>query len=149
MRRAAAGFLLLALGCSSSGPRIAREEPEITVRQISNVADAARQISGNITVQYSVTIHNTTSTLLTLKRADLQSIGAGAYTLPPTSKPFNVVLSPGETQTVELWAPAVIEDVTVAGANGPVTIRGILQFDSPTGQFQSVVVQQVHASGGV
>ena len=43
----------------------------------------------------------------------------------------------------------MIEDATISGANGPVTIRVSMQYDTPGGMMQSVAVQQVHASGGV
>ena len=132
---------ILAACASTSHP-----EPEILLTQLSNVADIARHITGGITVQYRLAIHNTTPDRLTLRRADFQSVGAGAYSLPAFSRPFQDSIDPGETKAVEVWGSAVIDDPTIAGANGPVTIRAVLLFDSPNGSFQSVIVQQVHAS---
>ena len=48
---------------------------------------------------------------------------------------------------VEFWAPASIDDPTILGANGPVTIRLTLYYETAAGTFQSIVVQQVQAGG--
>lgn len=103
-------------------------------------------MTGGVSVQYGISINNTTTTSLRFKRIDIQSVGMGAYSLAPTSKPFDVTLAPGETRVVELWAPAIIDNNTIVGANGPVTLRAVAHFESAAGQFQSVVVQQVRGS---
>jgi len=143
----ALGLLLTA--CSSAAPdskQAPRSEPEIKISQLSNISEAARHITGAISVQYRVDIANHASEPITVKRIDVQSIGIGAYTLQPASRPFDVALKAGELKSVELWAPAVIEDPTIVGANGPVTLRVTVHYDTAAGPTQSVVVQQVHAS---
>ncbi len=140
--RPVAALFLLAIACStaSSGP-----QPDIQLAQLSNVGDAARHMTGGVSVQYQLSIHNTTSDALRIRRVDLQSVGMGAYSLPATTRAFDVALAPGETRTIDLWGAAVIDAATIVGANGPVTIRAVVQFDAPSRQFQSVVVQQVNA----
>ncbi len=98
-------------------------------------------------MQYRVDLVNRTKEPITIKRIDVVSLGAGAYTLRPTSSPFNVRLNPGDAQAIQFWASAVIEDPTIVGANGPVTLRVTLTYDTPAGATQTIVVQQVHASG--
>lgn len=139
----------LALGCASSGSPSGAPDPEMQLVQLSNVADVARNVTGGIAVQYQLTIHNTTPNTLHLKRVELQSIGAGAYTLPSLSQAFDRTIDPGETAAIDLRGAAYIADATIAGANGPVTIRAIAQFDSSAGRQQTVVVQQVHPNGSV
>jgi hypothetical protein len=118
--------------------------PGVTIVQTSGVGLAARNVTGPISVRYAVRVQNAAPQPITLKRIQAQSVGAGAYTLGSTSKPFNVTIAPESHQDVELWASAVIDQATITGANGPVTLRLILFFDSPLGPFQDVVVQQVN-----
>ena len=61
-----------------------------------------------------------------------------------TIKPFETAIAAASHEDVELSAGAFVESNSVVGANGPVTLRLILFFDSPKGPFQHVVVQQVN-----
>ena len=122
-------------------------EPELLVQQISNIPEAARYMNGRISVQYAVALKNVTPVGLQLKRIDVQSVGYGAYTLAPTSLPFDVAIAPGETKVVQFWGAAFIDSSTIMGANGPVTLRAVAQFDSAKGPVRTTVVQQVHESG--
>jgi hypothetical protein len=146
-----ASLALLLLGCASAATQNAppANEPEIHISQLSNVSDAARHISGGISVQYRVDVTNRAKEPITLRRVDLVSLGAGAYTLRPTSYPFDKMLVAGETTALQFWVPANIDDPTIVGANGPVSVRLTLQYDTPAGRTQSIVVQQVHAMAGV
>lgn len=123
---------------------VAITDPEIEITQLSMVPGAARYISGGLPIKYSVKVANHDKQPITLTRIDVQSIGMGAYTLNPTSRPFKMKVAPDGLMAAEFWVPAQIDDVTVYGANGPVTLRCVAQFDSPVGQFQRVFVQQVH-----
>jgi hypothetical protein len=140
---------LFLIGCASApDSNKPSSEPAILITQLSNVAEVARQISGGISVQYRVEVTNRAKEPITIKRIDVISLGAGAYTLRPASTPFNAQLNPGESQALQFWASAFIDDVTILGANGPVTLRVTVHYDTPAGSTQSIVVQQVHASGG-
>ena len=76
-------------------------------------------------------------------------MGYGAYDVPSTSRPFKAVIQSDQTQVVDFWVPANIKNTSLIGANGPVTLRITASFDSPDGQFQQTVVQQVNSSTGV
>ncbi|HJT18010.1 MAG TPA: hypothetical protein VJ853_11500 [Thermoanaerobaculia bacterium] len=145
--------MTLALGCASAAPQqnttAPLNEPEIQIAQLSNVADAARHMTGPLSVQYQVHIGNPANVPITIKRIDVNSIGTGAYTVRPTSNPFNQSLQPGHAVALTFWAPAFVDDVTIAGANGPVTLRVAVQYETPNGTSQAIAVQQVHASGGL
>jgi hypothetical protein len=144
-------LLIATLASCASSPSTPQKapipEPEVNIRQLSNVAEAARYVTGGISVQYRVDVTNVAKEPITLKRIDLQSMGYGAYDLAPTSRPFDVKIAPGQSAFVEMWGAASIETASIVGANGPVTLRGIMQFESAAGAFQSVVVRQVHANG--
>ncbi|HEY8712604.1 MAG TPA: hypothetical protein VIM68_07005, partial [Thermoanaerobaculia bacterium] len=86
---------------------------------------------------------------ITLKQVNVVSIGYGAYDVPSTSRPFKALIQADQTQVVDFWVPANIQNTSLVGANGPVTLRVTAFFDSPDGQFQQVVVQQVNPSAGV
>jgi hypothetical protein len=142
---------VLLIGCASAAPHgqtAPLTEPEIHISQLSNVSDVARHIVGNISVQYRVEVANRANQPITLKRIDLVSLGAGAYTLRPTSYPFEAQLKPGQATALQFWVPAFIDDPTIIGANGPVTLRVTVQYNTPTGGSQATVVQQVHALPG-
>ncbi|HYS55862.1 MAG TPA: hypothetical protein VER58_19040 [Thermoanaerobaculia bacterium] len=137
------------VSCASAVPdskKAALDEPQIQITQLSNIAEAARHMTGNISVQYRVDVENRAKVPITLKRIDIVSLGAGAYNLRPTSAPFSEQLNPGETRAVQIWAPAFIDNPTIIGANGPVTVRATVYYDSPLGTSQSIVVQQVNTS---
>lgn len=122
-------------------------KPEIAISQLSSVPPAAEHTGGGLPIQYRLRVGNRSSEEITLKRIGLQSIGAGAYTVAPTSQAVRVPVTPDSFEAVDFWVPAFVEFNTTLGSNGPVTLRVTLQFDSPVGQFQEVVVRQVSASG--
>ncbi|HXI13093.1 MAG TPA: hypothetical protein VNM92_10680 [Thermoanaerobaculia bacterium] len=121
----------------------ALSEPEIFIQQLSRTPVAARHVTGPLPVNFRVSVRNNSSTLLTLTRVRVESMGEGAYTLTSNAQAFNKEIEPARQASVEFWAPATAE-TTITGSNGPVTIRGIAYFKSATGAFQKVFVQQVH-----
>ena len=139
--------LLLALGCASSGAP-AGPEPDVTLIQLSRVAEGTQYDTGPVTAHYAVEVKNTTAEPLQLRRVTVLSIGGGSYTLPSYSQGFNETIVPGETKSVDFWAPAYVSIQTVAGANGPVTLRGTLEFEAGSKKFQKVVVQNLAPAGG-
>ncbi|HSP17592.1 MAG TPA: hypothetical protein VLV78_22800 [Thermoanaerobaculia bacterium] len=147
--------LVLLSGCSSmqsdSGMGSAKvdiAEPQLLIRQISTVPAAAQHIEGGIPVQYSLAVQNRAAQPITLKQVGVVSMGYGAYNVSGT-RPFKTVIQPGQTEVVQFWVPANIDNASLVGANGPVTLRVTTRFDSPLGQFQNIVVQQVNATTGV
>ena len=147
MRRAFAVLVLGLAACSAN--QLSRKspiaEPEVVIEQTSNVAPAARNITGGITVRFRVRVRNLANEVVTLKRIDMRSIGIGSYTIDGISQAFNVGIKPGSESAVEFWAAGFIADPSVTGANGPVTLRAVMLFDSASGQLQTVVTQQVRS----
>lgn len=139
--------LLLALGCASGGAP-SGPEPDVTLIQLSRVAEGTQYDTGPVTVHYAVEVKNTLAEPVQLRRVTMLSIGGGSYTLPSYSQGFNETIGPGETRSVAFWAPARVAIPTVAGANGPVTLRGTLEFEAGPKKFQKVVVQNIGPAGG-
>ena len=139
--------LLLALGCASGGAP-SGPEPDVTLIQLSRVAEGTQYDTGPVSAHYAVEVKNTLTEPLQLRRVTVQSIGGGSYTLPAHSQGFNETIGPGETKQVAFWAPAYVSMQTVAGANGPVTVRGMLEFEAGSRKFQTVVVQNIGPAGG-
>jgi hypothetical protein len=139
--------LLFALGCASSGAP-SGPEPDVTLVQLSRVAEGTQNDTGPVSAHYGVEVKNTLTEPLQLRRVTVQSIGGGSYTLPSHSQGFNETIGPGETKSVSFWAPAYVSMQTVAGTNGPVTVRGMLEFEAGSRKFQTVVVQNIAPAGG-
>ena len=148
-------LVLFAVSCASmksdsglGNKKVEITKPEIEIRQLSLVPIAARHSQGALPVKYELRVANRSEETITLKRINVQSMGEGAYTVNPASHPFNKKIVPGGYEIVEFWIPAVVDIDTIMGANGPVTLRGIVHFDSTVGQFDEVFVQQVNALSG-
>ena len=149
-------ILLLLSACSTmksdSGLGAAKVDvikPDIRIQQLSSVPSAARHVEGGIPIQYALHVLNHSTEPITLKQVSVVSMGYGAYDVPQTSRPFKAVIEPEHTQVVDFWVPANVSTSSLVGANGPVTLRVVAVFDSPVGQFQQIVVQQVNAGTGV
>jgi hypothetical protein len=138
---------LTLFGCASSGTA-SGPEPDVTLIQLSRAAEGTQYDTGPVTTHYAVEVKNTLTESIRLDRVNVQSIGGGAYTLPAYSQAFNETLAPGETKQVAFWAPGYVATPTVAGSNGPVTVRGILDFTAAGKKFQKVVVQNIASYGG-
>ena len=151
---AAVAVVLLLASCaatrSDSGlgnAKVAIARPDVAISQLSSVPAAAEHAGGGLPVHYRLRVANRAGEEITLKRISLQSIGAGAYTVQPTSQSVTARVAPDAFESVDFWVPAYVEYNTALGANGPVTLRLTLQFDSPVGQFQEIVVRQVSGAG--
>jgi hypothetical protein len=138
--------LLILVSCATNsaapGP-----DPDINIYQVSRVAVGTEHDTGPISTQFAVEVKNKMTEPLNLRRVAVQSIGGGSYTLPSYSQAFNETIAPGETKRVAFWAPAFVSLNTVAGANGPVTLRASLEFEAGGKKFQRVEVQNVGTMG--
>lgn len=141
--------LLIVVGCASSDNTASSgPEPDVALIQLSRVPEGTQYDTGPVSAHYAVEVKNTLAEPVALRRVAVQSIGGGSYTLPAYSQGFNETIAPGETKRVSFWAPAYVAIQTVAGANGPVTLRGTLEFEAGTRKFQKIVVQNIAPEGG-
>lgn len=151
---AASVVLLIAAGCSSGSAanqpnakkKVAR--PEILLVQTSGVPIAARHSDGMLSVHYAMRVENRADETIKLRNVTVQSITEGAYSVEPSSRPFNLAIEPKQKGQVEFWAVARPSG-TLIGANGPVTIRVTCQFDSANGKFQHITMQHVNTRAAI
>lgn len=129
--------------CTTANATANLIEPEFRIRQVGGQAYAARHVQGAISVNFQVEIINRSAEPLEVNRIQVESMGAGAYSLPSSSRPFARTIPPEHIEVFELWVPASTE-TTILGANGPVTIRSVVSFTSSIGKFQKVYVRQVN-----
>lgn len=121
--------------------------PEFVVRQSSGVGVAARNMTGNLPIRFEIEVRNPSGEPIQLDRIQVETMGLGAYSISPQSKPFTLTIGSNRAALVEMWAPAVASD-TILGLNGPVTLRLTANFSSEFGKFQRVVVTQVNDQSG-
>lgn len=139
-----AALLFLTVSCASNRQPVAQLiEPDFVVRQTSTMPNAARHVTGAIPVSYEVDVINKSEETLTLEQIRLETVGAGAYVLPQTSRPFDREIKPQHVATVKMELTASAQN-TIQGSNGPVTVRGTAYFKSPYGKFQKTFLQQLN-----
>ena len=143
MRRFALVAILMALACASDRTN-AIPDPDFSLVQISRMPEAASHITGSFPVKYRLHVGNHAPIPITLRAVNVSSVGMGAYDVPSSSRPFNVQIGPEQSAEVEFFVPAVVQDPTILGANGPVTLHGIATFDSSMGQFQRSFMLQAN-----
>ncbi len=140
-------LLSFAAGCASSDAT-SSIEPEVTLVQLSRMAEGTQYDTGPVLVHYRVEVRNPTDAPIRLERVSVQSIGGGAYDLPEHSQGFDVTIASKETRSVELWAPASVANPALSGSNGPVTIRATLDLDAAGKKFQKISMQNISPAGG-
>jgi hypothetical protein len=145
MKKLAALSVLLAVACvtnNTAGSKV--PDPEVRLDQTSTMPGAAEYVTGSIPVSFLMSVTNRAAIPITLKRAEVASIGeAGGYIVQQTSVPFNVTLAPGASDSVAFTVSAVNVGNNVTGANEPVTIRVTSIYDTSEGALQTVVIRQV------
>lgn len=147
MRRLLLPALLLFASCSvQQASKANLPEPTIELNQVSRVQDPTHDMTGPLSIQFEVTVTNNAGEPIELRRVDLQSVGFGSYNVSATH-PFAVTIAPGATQSATFWAAGSIQTSSMNGANGPVTLRASLQFQTAGGPFQSTVIRSVNRQG--
>lgn len=160
MRKLLALSLVLLGACaSSSGSKATKASvkhhtdalrPQIEIAQTSGLAIAARYMEGAFSVRYAVRVTNPSAAEITLRRVTVQSVTEGAYYVGPFSMPFNRAVAASKHEDVQFWAPAQTSPYSVVGANGPVMLRVVCEFDSlADGRFQQVVTRVVNPRASV
>jgi len=131
-------------GCASNNNASNVPDPEVRLDQTSTVPGAAEYVTGGIPVSFRMQVTNRASIPITLKRVEVTSIGeAGGYQVPQSQVPFNVILTPGASSSVNFTIAAVSTGMNVTGVNEPVTIRVTSVYDSAEGTLRNIVIRQV------
>lgn len=153
----AAAVAVFVVACSSSSnpsgsaSKAAADstKPEILIEQTSSVPVAARHTDGALPVHYALRVANRALEPITLKQVSVQSVSVGAYSVAPTSKPFDVRIDAQQKQDVEFWVSG-LPSGSIVGANGPVTLRVTCFFENAAGEkFQEIVMRRVNERASI
>jgi hypothetical protein len=92
--------------------------------------------SGNTApANIDVSVTNTATVPIVLRRLEVDSPGMGTYGLVRTSRTFRENIGPGETKNVTVFATAV---TNVRSPSEPLTIRVIADFESGTDRWREI-----------
>lgn len=139
-------LLIAVAGCGTGSKSSAKAgRPEVRITQLTVMPVAARHTTGGMPVQYRVRLRNNGTTPLTLERVTIVSVGSGAYEVSHTA-PIDLTVEPEQSREKDFWAPTELSE-SVAGANGPVTLRVVAYLKNASGTFEDVTVQNVNAMG--
>jgi hypothetical protein len=142
IRRLALVAFALVTACAAD--QLAMPEPDFALLQLTQMPDVASHTTGNFPVQYRLQIGNRGQVPITLKALEIASVGMGAYDVPSQTRPFNIQIAPGRDSVVDFFANASVQSPTILGANGPVTLHGIVTFYCQTGEFQKSFMLQAN-----
>ncbi len=137
--------VVLFASCASSsgkpGPKI--PEPGIGLEQVVGPAQLNYPY-GPIEVKFSLAVQNNAPHPITLIRVDVGSLNpqGGAYSLRRDFYNFRETIPANGQAAVSFWAKAFSWGRSIR-ENEPVTIRGIVYFESPAGTFQKVFIRDL------
>lgn len=140
---AAALFAAAAFSCASGTPQ--NERVKLHLEQL--VGASPVQTVGRFDVQFGLQVDNPTNETVTLKNVELTQIGTGSYQIRREDATgagdhyaFNQPIAPGQSGQVTFWVHAFQRVLPgTFGASEPVTLRALVYFESPSGQFHQVI----------
>jgi len=151
MRTVVAFSVLLVAAACTSGNQLSKNvahipQPEITIIGRTDMTNIPTVASG-IQAHFEFRIVNQADVPITLRRIDLDSLGGGSIGIQARNRQFNTVIAPHSAQSVDFLTTAFINDPNSFSGRSPVQIRAAALFDSPDGNLQKVVQQQVRLDG--
>ena len=139
---------LTVLSCASNDAKNNRVKMEL--EQLTGASSV--QPTGRFDVQFGLQVENPTNEAVTLKSVEMSQIGSGSYQIrqpgptggTPDHYNFSETIAPGQTKSVSFWVHAYQRVLPGSfGASEPVTVRALVYFDSPSGQFHQVVQKTI------
>lgn len=139
--------------CSSSSPATKPQkaripEPEFEIRQLVGPPEL-NYPQGSTEVKFRLDIGNHADVAITLSRVELVTVNppGGAYTLDRRAYYFRKTIDPHQSVAVEFWARATGYGQGRRDTE-PVTIRGLLYFETPDGYLRHVFVKEIGQHAG-
>ena len=142
-------FVLLAIvisGCASGGDKPKGPEPQFDMYQVGDHTFSLRY-SGVQAVGFELTVTNPTTEPLTLRHIKFSTIGSGAYYVDQTPQFFNLDVPPRRT-AVKAFSLRVYAQGGDIGSREPVSLRAIVQFETPEGKFQKIYFPRLNPTDG-
>lgn len=150
MRTLLAAAAIAAVACSSSGPATPKQKaqippPDLQIRQLVGPPELNYE-EGAIEVKYRFEIGNRAEVPITLSRLEIVTVNpeGGAYTLDSRHRAyyFHRTINAHEHAAVDFWAKAYGYGRS-SRENEPVTVRGTLYFETPSGYYDQVFVKEI------
>ena len=148
MRSLLAVTVIALAACSSSAPATSKQqakipEPEFELRQLLGPAEN-NYVEGAFEVKFLLEIGNRADVPMTLSRVELVVVNppGGAYTLQRRPYYMKKTIEAHHSAAIELWAKADGYGET-RRSKEPVTIRGTLFFETPSGGYRHVFVKEL------
>ena len=135
-------LLLSACASSSHDAGAAVPQPKVSILQTSTMPVLAEHITGGMSVSLRMSVTNQATIPITLKRAEIQSVGEGGWDLRATQREFDRTIPPGATESFDLWVEAEAGQ-SVAGTNAPVTVRVMTIYGSDAGTFTNTLMTHI------
>ncbi|HYM61493.1 MAG TPA: hypothetical protein VEZ11_11450 [Thermoanaerobaculia bacterium] len=135
---------LATVACSSGAPRAQKVEiiqPELVFRQSVGPSDL-NYPRGFLEVKYDVQVANRSAEPITVRRIEIQSDASGAYVIRKDRFLFDQKIDPDHFAVVSFWVRGLARGDSARGT-APVTIRGVVYFDSPVGAFHQFFIREL------
>lgn len=132
-------------GCASSKtPQAKFPEPSVGLEQVVGPAELNYPY-GPIQVKYNLGVQNNASFPITVLRIDVQSLNppGGAYQLRHDFYYFKETIPANSSKVIPFWANAYAWGRTMRDTE-PVTFRGIVFFDTPSGKYQKIFMAELN-----
>jgi hypothetical protein len=147
MKQAAfASMLLLAAACASSKAQDGKPAtPDVAIGVAQLVGPAQLNYPyGRMEVQYEFQIQNPSAQPITLIRIEVSTLNTagGPYSLRRDFYNVNKTIPANATDSVTLWAKAFGYGRGIR-ENEPITLRAIMYFQSPSGNFQKIFIREL------
>ena len=147
---AAAAIALAA--CSSSAPATPSQKaqippPDFEIHQVVGPAQL-NYPEGNFDMKFRLDVGNRADVPITLSRVELVTVNppGGAYSLYRRPYYFRHVIDAHQIAAIDVWVKASSVGQS-RRTNEPVTIRGTLYFESPSGSLRHVLVKELSQYG--
>lgn len=138
--------------CSSSAPATPKQNaqippPDFEIHQVVGPAQLDYP-EGDFDMKFRLDIGNRADVPITLSQVQLVTVNppGGAYSLYRRPYYLHKVIDAHQVTAVELWVKAYSVGQS-RRTNEPVTIRGTLYFESPSGSLRHVFVKELSQYG--
>ena len=133
-------LLLLAAACASSAPG-----PAVSIKQLSEVAQATIRPESGLPVVYEIAITNPFDHPVTLTSVEVETVGtSGAYAVKRVKHAFDREIAPHGTDAVQIraWVQPLLLNENDQSST-PVMMRGTARFKSASGVMQTAFTGRV------
>lgn len=135
-------LLTLAVACASGAPT----RPVVKIAQVSKVQTVRTAVlpldpseGHGVPVDFEIEVSNPLGYPITLKSVEVETVGtSGAYSMKRVRHAFSLVVHPGTAARLPIraWVQP-LQDTDSGDVSGPVTVRGIANFDSEAGALKT------------